>query len=99
MVNWAHRGIAVVLAALGVHPRGYRRRLSNPFDDLDWEIRRVRPAPSVGCSRADYDRLDVDALQSTDELRLLVDLYLRGWTSKEIKEKLDGTKSGGPRNL
>jgi len=99
MVNWAHRWIAVVLEALGVHLPGLRRRLSKSLDDLDREILRVRPAPSVACSRAGDDRLDVDALQSTEELRLLVDLYLRGWTSKEIKERLDGTKSGRPCDL
>ena len=99
MVNWAHRWIAVVLEALGVRIPGFRRRLSRSLDDLDREIRRVRPAPSVACSRAGDDRLDVDVLQSTEELRLLIDLHLRGWTAKEIKERLDGTKRGRPCDL
>jgi len=99
MVNWAHRWVAVVLEALGGDPPGYRRQLGKLLDDLDQEIRRVRPALSVACSRAGDDCLDVDALQSTEELRLLIDLYLRGWTAKEIKEKLDGTKSRRPCDL
>jgi len=53
----------------------------------------------VACSRAGDDRLDVDVLQSTEELRLLIDLHLRGWTAKEIKERLDGTKRGRPCDL
>jgi len=99
MLNWTRRWIAIVLEALGVHLPGFRRRLSKSLDDLDQEIRRVRPALSVACSRAGDDCLDVDALQSTEELRLLIDLYLRGWTAKEIKEKLDGTKSRRPCDL
>ena len=65
-------------------------------DNLDREIQKVHLAGSLDCSRAGDDRLDVDALRSTEELRLLIDLYLRGWTAEEIKEKLDRTKSGSP---
>jgi len=53
----------------------------------------------VACSGAGDDRVDLDALRANEELRQLIDLYLRGWTSKEIKEKLDGTKSGWPCDL
>jgi hypothetical protein len=97
MVNWAHRWVAVVLEALAVRLPGFRRRLSRSLDDLDRKIRRVRPAVSVACGGD--DRLDVDVLRANEELRQLIDLYLRGWTAKEIKEKLGGTKSGRPCDL
>jgi hypothetical protein len=96
-VNWrTHIWIAVALGALGVHLPGFRRRLSNSLDNLDLEIRKFRSAGSVDCSCAGDERLDVDALGSTAELRQLTDLYLRGWTSQEIEKKVDSTKNGGP---
>jgi hypothetical protein len=72
------------------------RRLSESLNNFDEEIRKVDLPFSAHCSRAGGDSLDVDALGSTEELWLLIDLYLRGWTAKEIKEKLDGTTSGCP---
>ena len=33
-------------------------------------------------------RLDIDALASTDELRLIIGLHLDGWTWQEIGEQL-----------
>ena len=94
MVNWAHRWIGGALRALGGGLPLIRRRLRKSLDDLDREIRKLRQARSVDCSRAGDDRLDVYALGSTEELRFLIDLYLRGWTSQEIEEKLDRTTSG-----
>jgi len=99
MLNWTRRWIAIVLEALGVHLPGFRRQLSKSLDDLDREIRGVCPVVSVACSRAGDDLLDVDALRANEELGQLLDLYLRGWTAEEIKERLDGTKSGGPCDL
>jgi hypothetical protein len=72
------------------------RRLSESLNNFDEEIRKVDLPGSALCSRAGDDSPDVDALGSTEELWLLIDLYLRGWTSKEIKDKVDGTTSGRP---
>jgi len=91
-----HRVIASTTGALWIRLRGCRRGLRKSLDNLDREIRKGHLAGSVDSSRAGEDRLDVDALRSTEELRLLIDLYLRGWTAQEIKEKLDRTTSGSP---
>ena len=95
VVERVHRAIATTAGELWVRLRGFRR-LHKSLDNLDREIRKVHLAGSADCSPASDDRLDVDALRSTEELRLLIDLYLRGWTSQEIKEKLDRITSGGP---
>jgi len=91
VVDWVHKVIAVTKGALRDRFRQPRRQLSKSLDDLDWEIRKARLANSVDCSRADDGRLDIDALCSTEELRLLIDLYLRGWTWPQIESELDRT--------
>lgn len=75
------------------------RRLRKSLDNLDQEIRKVHLPGSVDYSRTGDAPLDVDALGSTEALRLLIDLYLRGWTSKEIREKLGGPASGRPFDI
>ena len=96
LIEWVHRVIATTAPELWIRLRGFRRRLRQSLDDLDREIRNDHLSDSVDCSRVGDDRLDVDALRSTEELRLLIDLYLRGWTAQEIKDKLDRTTSGSP---
>jgi hypothetical protein len=85
MVKWAHRWIAVALGALGVHLPGFRPRLRKSLDDLDREIRKVRVAHTADCSE---EPLDVDALASTDELRVIIGLHLDGWSWREINGRL-----------
>lgn len=58
------------------------------LNDLDREILRIRLEDSAERLRVDDDRLDVDALGSTQQLQLLIDLYIRGWTPKEMEDKL-----------
>jgi hypothetical protein len=94
-MNCTHRWIAVALGALGVHLPGFRPRLSESLDGLDRVIWKVRPAGSVDRSLAVDSLLDVDALRANKELRQLINLYLRGWTSREIEEHLDKSTSGG----
>ena len=90
VVDWVHKVIAVTKGALRDRFRQPRRQLSKSLDDLDWEIRQAL-ADSVDCSRAGDGRLDVVALCSTEELRILVDLYLRGWTWPQIESELGRT--------
>jgi len=91
------RLIAVTAGALRVWLRAFRHRSRKALDDLDREIQKVHRRVSADCSRAEDDRLDVDALRSTRELRILIDLYLRGWTLQEIEDKLDSTIMSGSR--
>jgi len=90
-----YRWIAVALGALGIHLPGFRPRLSKSLDDLDREIRKVRPGGSVDRWLTGESFLDVDALRANEDLRQLINLHLRGWTSREIEEHLDRSTSGG----
>jgi hypothetical protein len=85
MVNWAHRWIGDVLRALGVRLPGLRRRVKKSLDDLDREICNAR-LPNTADSPE--ERLDVDALASTEEVRLIIGLHLDGWTWHEINNWL-----------
>jgi hypothetical protein len=85
MVNWAHSWIAVALGALGGHLPAFRRRVRKSLDDLDQKIREARLPAAADCSE---DRLDVDALASTDELRVIIGLHLDGWSWREITKRL-----------
>lgn len=65
-----------------------RRRLEKSLDDLDREMQTARLANSLDCPGRPDGRLDVDALASTEELRLIISLHLDGWTWPEINRHL-----------
>ena len=71
--------------------RWSRQRLKKSLEDLDREIRKAQPADWVGSKHADQGCLDVDALASTEEHRLIISLHLDGWTWAEIIRHLRGT--------
>jgi hypothetical protein len=85
VVNWAHRWIGGALRALGGGLPVLRQRLRKSLDDLDREIRKLRHADTADSSE---EPLDVDALASTEELRLIIGLHLDGWSWHEINERL-----------
>ena len=64
------------------------------LNDLDRQMQKDRLAHSPDGNDV---QLNVDALRSTHELRLLTELYLRGWTWEQIEPKLD--KIGRDRRL
>lgn len=54
------------------------------LEAVDYEFRKLLTENKLTeCS------LDVDALCSGGEICVLVDLYLRGWNWREIKDRLD----------
>ena len=61
--------------------------MDKSLNDLDREILRVYQEDSDRLRLSD-EFLDVDALGSTQQLKLLIDLYIRGWTPEEIKVTL-----------
>jgi hypothetical protein len=91
LCNWM-KGLKEILRrawALGGLPR-LRWLLKKSLEDLDREIRKAQQPNSVDSSRRDDGRLDVDALASNKELRLLISLHLDGWTWPEISRHLRG---------
>ena len=94
VVDWVHKMIADTARALRDRFPQPQRPLSKSLDDLDREIRKAGLADSVDPSRSDDGRLYIDALASNEELRLIIALYLRGWTWQEIETKLKRTRSG-----
>ena len=54
------------------------------LEALDYEFRKLLTE-----NRLTECHLDVDALRTEGEIRVLVDLYLRGWNWREIKDRLD----------
>jgi hypothetical protein len=85
VLEWVRRVIATTARELWIRPLGSRRRLNKSLDDLDREIWNAR-LPDAADSLE--DALDVDALASTEELRLIVGLHLDGWTWPEINTRL-----------
>lgn len=79
-MNWTHRWAVIALAKLG-----FRWRVRKSLDDLDQKIRDGRLRDSADGSEGS---LDVDALASTDELRLIIGLHLDGWSWHEISKRL-----------
>jgi hypothetical protein len=85
VLAWVHRVIATTARELWIRLRGSRRRLKKSLDDLDREIWNTRLPDAADSSE---EPLDVDALASTEELRLIIGLHLDGWTWPEINSWL-----------
>jgi len=68
--------------------RRLRRRLDQSLDELDTELQNAHLIDSRDSAQSRDARLDIDALASTDELRLIIGLHLDGWTWQEIGEQL-----------
>jgi hypothetical protein len=85
VLEWVRRVIATTARELWIRPRGSRRQLNKSLDDLDREIWNARLPDAADSSE---EPLDVDALASTEELRLIVGLHLDGWTWPEIDTRL-----------
>ncbi len=77
--------IATTARELCTRLRGSRPRLKKSLDDLDREICKARLPDGADSSEGP---LDVDALASTEELRLIIGLHLDGWTWQEINTRL-----------
>lgn len=63
----------------------FRRWLRKSLEKLDREIQKAQLEDSV---QPNDGRLNVDALASNDELRLIIGLHLDGWTWHEIGRHL-----------
>ena len=85
LLEWVHRMIATTARELWIRLRGSRRRMKKSLDDVDREIWNSRLPDAANSSD---EPLDVDALASTEELRLIVGLHLDGWTWPDIKTRL-----------
>jgi hypothetical protein len=85
VTEWVHRVIATATRELWIRLRGSRRRLKKSLDDLDREIWKARLPDAADSSE---EPLDVDALASTEELRLIIGLHLDGWSWHEINKWL-----------
>ena len=68
--------------------RRLRLRLDQSLDELDTELQNAFLIDSRDHASACEARLDVDALASTDDLRLIIGLHLDGWTWEEIGRQL-----------
>jgi DNA-directed RNA polymerase specialized sigma24 family protein len=68
--------------------RRLRLRLDQSLDALDTELQNAFLIDSRDHASACEARLDVDALASTDDLRLIIGLHLDGWTWEEIGRQL-----------
>ena len=68
--------------------RRLRLRLDQSLDALDTELQNAFLIDSRDHASACEARLDVDALASTDDLRLIIGLHLDGWTWEEIGRRL-----------
>jgi DNA-directed RNA polymerase specialized sigma24 family protein len=68
--------------------RRLRQRLDQSLDELDAELLNAYLIDSTDYERAYESRLDIEALASTDELRLIIGLHLDGWTWREIGDQL-----------
>ena len=58
---------------------------SHTVDELDTELHLI---DSTDYRRAYEARLDIEALASTDDLRLIIGLHLDGWSWQQIAEQL-----------
>jgi len=85
VLGWVHRMIAAAVRKLWIRIRGFRWCLDKSLDDLDREIWNSRLPAAADSSD---EPLDVDALASTEELRLIIGLHLDGWTWPDIKTRL-----------
>lgn len=85
VADWAHKVIAFAAEQLSIRFPALRRRLNKSLDDLDREIWNIRLPDAEGSSG---EPLDLDALASTEELRLIIGLHLDGWTWPDIKARL-----------
>jgi hypothetical protein len=65
--------------------RRLRQRLDQSLDELDTELHLI---DSTDYRRAYEARLDIEALASTDDLRLIIGLHLDGWSWQQIAEQL-----------
>jgi DNA-directed RNA polymerase specialized sigma24 family protein len=68
--------------------RRLRLGLDQSLHELDIELQNACLVDSRDYAGAYEARLDVDALASTDELRLIIALHLDGWTWEEIGRQL-----------
>jgi hypothetical protein len=84
-LEWVHRIIATTARELWIRLRRSRRRLKKSLDDLNREIWNARLPDAADSSE---EPLDVDALASTEELRLIIGLHLDGWSWHEINKWL-----------
>jgi len=64
--------------------RRLRLGLDQSLDELDTELQNALLIDSRDHASACEARLDVDALASTEDLRLIIELHLDGWTWEEI---------------
>ena len=85
VLEWVHRMIATAARKLRTRIRGSRWWLDESLDDLDREIWNSRLPDAADSSD---EPLDVDALASTEKLRLIIGLHLDGWTWPDIKTRL-----------
>ena len=85
VVDWVHKVIASTAEQLSLRSPAFRSRMNKSLDALDREIWNARLPDAADSSE---EPLDVDALASTEELRLIVGLHLDGWTWPEINTRL-----------
>ncbi len=68
--------------------RRLRQHLDRSLDELDAELQNAHLIDTTDYARAYESRLEIEALASTDELRLIIGLHLDGLTWQEIGEQL-----------
>ena len=85
VIDWMHAVIAATGKQLSVRLSAFRRRRNKSLDDLDREIQNARLLDVADSSE---EPLDVDALASTEGLRLIIGLHLDGWSWHEINKRL-----------
>src|SRR5205085_10746092 len=84
VIDWMHAVIAAAGKRLSVLLSAFRRR-NKSLDGLDREIQDARLLDVADSSEGP---LDVDALASTEERRLIIGLHLDGWSWHEINKWL-----------
>jgi hypothetical protein len=73
---------------------GSSRRLKKLLDDLDIDIRQAQSADCTDSQHTVEGCLDVDALASSKERRLIIGLHLDSWTWAEINRHLGCVANG-----
>ena len=84
VIDWMHAVIAATGKQLSVRLSAFRRRRNKSLDDLDREIQNAR----LDVADSSEGPLDVDALASTEEFRLIIGLHLDGGSWHEINKWL-----------
>ena len=68
--------------------RRLRQHLDQSLDELDTKLQNAHLIDSTDYASAYDARLEIEALASTNELRVIIGLHLDGWTWREIGEQL-----------